>query len=379
MWGKGCAVHAGGMGQWQGARERIDAAADAAGFHGQVVIRAGGVEQVFGSYGLANRTHRVAVTQETRFGVASFCKMFTAVTVAGLVGEGRLGFDTSVREVLPGDVGLAWLRDDVTVGHLLSHTSGVPDYLREDELEDDEADLFTPVMNGRPIYDLRTTRDFLPLLEGLSDLAPFKEPPREFAYSSTGFVLAGLVVEELTGLEFTEAVRTRLLEPLGLDRTGYPALDGLEPDLAEGYLPVAGGEGELRSNVYCLPPVGGPDGGAFMNAADMVTFLEAYGRDEIVPGLRDVLLEPRAKLDEDAGYGPDAHYGYGVYTITDPGPAGRDGAWRFGHGGFDPGFECWAFRWHDQDLTAAITSNVNGVLGPVCGAVKDLVAASLVE
>ncbi|REF29364.1 serine hydrolase domain-containing protein [Calidifontibacter indicus] len=358
---------------WARPQETVDGAAATDGFHGQVVIRAGGTDRVVGSYGLANRTHGVPVTQETRFGVASFCKMFTAVTIASLVAEGRLTFETPVREVLPADVDLPWLRDDVRLTHLLSHTSGIPDYLREDEHEG-EADLFTPVMGGRPIYDLRTTRDFLPLLEALADLAPFPAPPREFAYSSTGFILAGLVVEELTGLAFTAAVEERVLRPLGLHGSGYPALDGLEPHLAEGYLPASGVVGEhstgLRRNVFCIPPVGGPDGGAYMTAADMAVFLEAYDRDQIAPGLRAELLAPHAEVEDDVAYG------YGAWVIHDRLGSGR-AVLRFGHGGFDPGFECWGFRWPNADITATITSSVNGVLDPMRDVVKAIAAEAL--
>jgi CubicO group peptidase (beta-lactamase class C family) len=342
---------------WDRLGEAVRRAADSAGFSGHVLVRDGGAERLRVSCGLADRTHAVPVTRRTRFGIASFCKMFTAHTVASIVAEGRVAFSDSVRQLLPADVDLPWLRDAVTLGQVLSHTAGLPDYLREDEVPEGEADIFTPVLHGRPVYSLRTVRDFLPLLQ---DLGPVPAPPQPLAYSSTGYLLAGLVIEAVTRQTFTEAVTERVLIPAGLADTGYPSVDGLEPDLATGYVDIGG---VLRSNVFLLPPVGGPDGGAFSTADDMAAFLEAVDRDAVVPGSREVMLAPHA----DAGEG--VHYGYGAWTIGRPGEA----RFRFGHGGFDPGFECWGFRWPAAEVTAVLTSNVNEAIDPVRSLVLEAV------
>jgi CubicO group peptidase (beta-lactamase class C family) len=82
---------------------------------------------------MANRAEAVPVRPGTRFGLASLTKMFTAVATADLVRQGALGFHTPVVNVLPSDRRPATLRADVTVHHLLSHTSGVADYYEEED------------------------------------------------------------------------------------------------------------------------------------------------------------------------------------------------------------------------------------------------------
>lgn len=334
--------------------DAVAAVAERAGFSGQVVVRHGDDVAYSGCFGLAERSHRAPVTERTRFGVASFTKMFTACVVAGLVSEGRLEFGTPVVAVLPDEQRPSWLPADVTVRHLLSHTSGIGDYLEEDEHEGD-IDMFARVLDGRGVQSLREAADFLPLLERVT----VRPAPAPLAYSSTGFVLLGLVVEHLTGRSYRSVVEERLLDPLGIG-PAFPALDEAWPDLAVGYLPAREPDGPALTNVFSLPPVGGPDGGAYLTATEMTAFLHAYAHDRVVPGLRDAMLE-RVGVDED-----DDAYGYGVWVL-------RHGAQRrIGHSGFDPGFECHGWHWPATDTTFAITSNVNHAISAVYDLVLDL-------
>ncbi|HQR28270.1 MAG TPA: serine hydrolase domain-containing protein [Nocardioides sp.] len=341
---------------WSGLADRVADLARADGFSGQVLLRRGDALLVEACFGYAERSHQVPVTAGTRFGVASFTKMFTACTVAGLVAEGRLAFDTPVREVLPTSNAPAWLRPEVTVHHLLSHTSGIADYLEEDELAEREVEIFRPVLRGRPIDGLREVTDFLPLLERVTA----HPAPAPLAYSSTGYVLLGLVIEHVTGRPYRSVVTERLLEPLGV-RLPFPALDEVHPEVAVGYLPPGRPGAPRRTNVYSLPPVGGPDGGAYLTAAEMVGFLRAYARDEVVPGMRQRLLTPVA-ADDDG----DA-YGYGVWLV------GSGDTLRIGHTGFDPGFECHGWHWPATDTTLAILANDNFTLQSLYRTLVELV------
>ena len=171
------------------------------------------------AFGLAERSHRIPNTVETRFAMASGCKIFTAMAVGSLIQEGRIGLDTTLADCVRSrqfHFGSA-----VTVGQLLNHTSGIPDYFSE-EAESDYAALW----RDRPCYRMTSIRDFLPLFEN----APMKAPPGQgFLYSNAGFILLGLIVEELTGQEFREVVMERVIRPCGMTRTGYFALDAL-PD-----------------------------------------------------------------------------------------------------------------------------------------------------
>ncbi len=86
-----------------------------------------------GSYGLADRAAGIPITPATRFGLASVTKMFTAVAVVDLVASGSLTFETPVVDVLPPERRPSTLLPEVTVHHLLCHTSGIADYCEEDE------------------------------------------------------------------------------------------------------------------------------------------------------------------------------------------------------------------------------------------------------
>ncbi len=109
--------------------------------------------------GFAHRAFRVPNTTATRFAIASGGKTFTALAVLRLVEEGVLSLDTKVRGILGADLPL--IDDEVTVEHLLTHTSGIGDYLDE-EADWDAADYVLPV----PVHVLAETEAFVPVIDG---------------------------------------------------------------------------------------------------------------------------------------------------------------------------------------------------------------------
>ena len=212
------------------------------------------------AFGLAERSHRVPNTVETRFAMASGCKIFTAMAVGSLIQEGRIGLDTPLADCVRSRQ--FHFGSTVTVGQLLNHTAGIPDYCSE-ELGTDYAALW----RERPCYRMTSVRDFLPLFEN----APMKAPPGQgFLYCNAGFVLLGLVIEELTGRDFREVVAERIFRPCGMTRSGYFAMDALPDNTALGYL--SEDESDRRTNIYSVPLIGGGDGGAFTTAQDMRLF-----------------------------------------------------------------------------------------------------------
>ena len=193
------------------------------------------------AFGLADRSHRVPNTVETRFAMASGCKIFTAMAVGSLIQEGRIGLDTTLADCVRSRQ--FHFGSTVTVGQLLNHTAGVPDYFDE-ELESDYGALW----RERPCYRMTSVRDFLPLFEN----APMKAPPGQgFLYCNAGFVLLGLVIEELTGRDFREVVAERIFRPCGMTRSGYFAMDALPDNTALGYL--SEDEADRRTNIYSVP------------------------------------------------------------------------------------------------------------------------------
>lgn len=271
----------------------IDKIAEQTGFSGVVWTDRGGQVEFAKAYGLANRAYRVPNSLETRFGIASGSKGFTALAVLSLVEDGVLALSTTARSLLGKDLPL--IADDVTVEHLLTHTSGIGDYL------DEEADTeITEYVIGAA-HELTTTEAFLPLL----DRHPTKFRAGErFGYCNGGFVVLALLAERVSGVGYHELVRERVLGPAGMTRTEFLRSDELPADAAVGYLPL---DGVDRSNVFHLPVLANGDGGIHTTAADMSTFWRAFFAGEIVDRVEDV-VRPRCAVPEDA-----RRYGLGFW------------------------------------------------------------------
>ncbi len=137
----------------------IDRIAAETGFSGVVRVDRGDDVEFVNAYGLAHRGFEIANTIDTRFGIASGTKGFTALTVMSLIEEGRLTLGTTARSVLGDDLPL--IDDAVTVEHLLAHRSGIGDYYDE-EIVREPLDYVSTV----PVRELGSTEDYLRALEG---------------------------------------------------------------------------------------------------------------------------------------------------------------------------------------------------------------------
>ena len=302
-------------------------------------------------FGEADRANGVPITPATRFGLASVTKMFTAVAVADLVAQGGLDLTTRLVDVLPPQRRPSTLLPEVTVHHLLCHTSGIADYFEEEPPDgSDEAD-YASLWVDRPCYSIQRPADFLPLFR---DLPPYWAPGERYWYSNAGYILLGMVIEEVSGLPYAEVVQDRVFDPAGMAASGFFRLDDVLPDTAIGY--VSGPDGGWRTNHFSIPVVGGPDGGAMSTARDLDRFLTAYDEGALLGDLHDVVLHPHA----DAG---DGYFeGYGVHLY----PHGP-----FGHGGGDPGVDVRVQRWPDRRANVIVLANAEGLAGEVRDLVED--------
>jgi CubicO group peptidase (beta-lactamase class C family) len=308
-----------------------------------VITGPGGVE-FEECYGLTDRANGIPNSPATRFGLASVSKMFTAVTVATL----GVDFAAPVVSLLPPERRPSTLRPDVTAHHLLCHTSHIADYAEEEGPDPVE---YETLWTDRPCYRFERPADFLPLF---GDRPPYRPPGGEFHYCNAGYVLLGLIVEEVSGLSFVDAVRRQVFEPAGMTESGFFRLDEPVPDLAVSYLPSG------LSNVYSIPVVGGGDGGAQCTAADLDRFLRAYDDGSLLGDRRDVMLVPHVPVE------PGIDYGYGCVLY---------GGGRFGHGGGDPGVSTWVQRIPSADATVVVLLNIDGP----AGAARDLLVDAVLH
>jgi CubicO group peptidase (beta-lactamase class C family) len=247
----------------------IDALATRTGFSGVVHIETGGRVELAKAYGHADRAHGVANTVETQFGIASGAKALTALAVVSLIDQGVLGLATTARSVLGADLPL--IADDVTVEHLLSHRSGIGDYLDEES-----GAPITAYAMPVPVHALAETEDFLAVLDGFPTAFPAGE---RFAYCNGGFVVLALIAERASGTPFHDVVQERVLDPAGMADTGYLRSDELPGRAAVGYL----SDDSSRTNVHHLPIRGNGDGGAYSTAADIAALWRAFLAGRIVP------------------------------------------------------------------------------------------------
>jgi CubicO group peptidase (beta-lactamase class C family) len=260
-------------------------------FSGVVRVDRGGVTEVASAYGYADRAHGVAMTTGHQVGTASLTKGFTALTVISLVADGALALATPARSVLGSDLPL--IDDGVTVEHLLSHTSGIGDYLDESLLETSD-DYIMPV----PVHRLATSDDYLAILDGHPMIST---PGSTFAYNNGAFVVLAVIAERVAGAPFADLVAERVWAPAGMTGTAFLRMDELPGSAARGYLDAEG----LRTNVLHLPVRGSGDGGAYTTVADLAAFWPAFLAGRILPEqwVAEMLVPRQPPTDGSLGCG----------------------------------------------------------------------------
>ncbi|MRN53505.1 serine hydrolase domain-containing protein [Paenibacillus monticola] len=288
------------------------------GFSGAVLVQQNDKDLAKGAYGYANKSDCVPNNLNTRFGMASGCKLFTAIAICQLVEQGKLAFEGRLSAYLPNvDVNFPHFSPDITVHHLLTHSSGIPDYFDEETMDD-----FAELWQSSPMYTLRRLADFIPMFGEL----PMKFTPGErFHYNNAGYILLGLLVEELSGLEFADYVEQHIFRACGMERSGYFVMDALPTNTALGYIDES--NGIWRTNIYSLPVKGGADGGAFVTAPEMLLLWQCLLNHTLLsPELTTLLLTPH--IHE----GAEEYYGYGVWITMQNGEL-----FKFHLMGADPG------------------------------------------
>jgi CubicO group peptidase (beta-lactamase class C family) len=184
------------------------------------------------------------------------------------VEAGAFGLDTSAVDFLT-------LKDttisrDVTPYHLLTHTSGIGD-----DADEEAGERYEDLFIDKPNYALRNTADCLP---NFVNKPPNFAPGKGCRYCNVSYVLLGLMVEKASGTTFRDYVKANIFARAGMTHAGFFEMDGVEPNVAEGLYPVKGSDGRItgwRRNIYSYPPIGSPDGGAHVTAADLVAFHSA--------------------------------------------------------------------------------------------------------
>src|SRR5215207_1573853 len=260
-------------------------------FSGAVLIAKDGRSTFKHAYGLANKEFNVPNRVDTKFNVASMGKMFTGVAVARLAERGKLSFDDSIITHLPDYP--REVAEQVTVHHLLTHTSGMGSYWKPEFHEANHA-------------RFRAVRDYFPLF--VNDPLTFK-PGEKWSYSNAGFMVLGAIVERVSGRSYFDYVKEHVFGRAGMSDTDYYEADKVTANLATGYtkqnryLPESK---DWTSNIFISPVKGGPAGGVYSTVEDLLRFDIALRTHK--------LLNPKYTGHVVTGkveYRPNARYAYG--------------------------------------------------------------------
>jgi len=296
------------------------------------------------AYGLANRSDQIPNRLNTRFGIASGGKIFTATAISQLVSAGLLSFEQPLADIIP-DL-LPKLDPRVTIAHLLTHTSGIPDYFDEEDESDYEA-----CWRKVPVYQMRSALDFIPFIR---DKKMKFNPGERFGYSNMGFVLLGLVIGKVAGMRFQAYIEEKIFAPAWMRSSGYFSSDCLPAHCATGY--ILEPDGTWRSNIFSIPVIGHGDGGVYTTAADMgrfwkALFSRAYFDAEMLASMTHAHIQIKP--------GSPHHYGYGVWMDEITGQKG------YSITGEDPGVDFNSSFYPDANLQITLLANTNDALWPM--------------
>jgi CubicO group peptidase (beta-lactamase class C family) len=252
--------------------------------------------------GIRKQGDSAPIEANDAFHIGSDTKAMTALLAGMMVDEGKLRWDSSLAEVLGGTLTVPATYAAISLTQLLSHTSGIPDELPQQE----ELSFFG---TSAPVSDERRRMVKLTL-----EQKPVSEAGTQYLYSNFNYVIVGLMLEVVSKLSWEDLITTRLFSPVGMPSAGFgsPASPGLV-DAPWGHNP----EPVSPSDTYAdNPPAIGPAGTVHINLADALKYLQVYLNDGVADTGRIISSEslqaiesPWASIDRSTSYG----FGWGVF------------------------------------------------------------------
>jgi CubicO group peptidase (beta-lactamase class C family) len=288
-----------------------------------VLVLKDGEPRIRASYGLADLEAKIAVTPETNFRLASVSKQFTAAGILLLSEQGKLRLDDRLAQWLPS---LPPATREVTLRHLLTHTSGLIDY------EDVMSPTQTTQLNDQDVLRLLESQD-----------RTYFVPGTGYRYSNSGYVLLGVVIEKASGQTFTEFLQQRIFGPLGMSNTvAHVELRTVVPHRAYGYT-FENGRWVRTDQSPTSATLG--DGGIYSSIDDLARWDAAlYDNRLLRSESLAAAFTPATPTDD-----PEVAYGFG-WRIT------GETLW---HSGESIGFRNVLVRYPQRRLTVIVLTNRN--------------------
>jgi CubicO group peptidase (beta-lactamase class C family) len=272
-------------------------------------------------YGLADRDKKIPNTAQTRYRIYSITKQFTAMAILMLQEQGKLNVQDPICKYIP-DCPTAW--KEVTIHHLLTHTSGIPDFMGFSDYQETSATPSPPAQT----------------------MARFKDKPLDFqpgekwSYSNSGYLLLGSIIEQVSGQSYEDFLQKNIFEPLKMVNTGY---DHSRTDLAIGYT----NRTDIKAKFVDMS-IPYAAGGLYSTVEDLYRWDQALYAEQLVPQKAlDAMFTPHAAIPESGGL----NYGYGWFV----------GQWLNRSVVFHPGglvgYTSLIDRYPDDKVTVIVLSN----------------------
>jgi CubicO group peptidase (beta-lactamase class C family) len=292
-------------------------------FNGTVLLAKDGQPLFCSGYGMANLEHDVPCTANTKFRLGSITKQFTAMAILILQERGKVAVTDKVKKYIS-SAPKAW--DDITIHHLLTHTSGIPNY------------------TGFPDF-LKTLRNQVALDELI---AKFKDKPldfkpgEKFRYSNSGYIVLGRIIEIASGRPYATFMKEPIFDPLEMHDTGYDNFATVLKNRAAGYSRQFG---LVASNsMYIDMSIPHAAGALYSTVLDLLKWDRGLDSERLLPSKS---IEAMFTPFKD-------RYGYG-WSIDN-----KFDQPRHSHAGGIPGFVTYIQRFPAEKLLVVVLSNFEG-------------------
>ncbi len=317
-------------------------------FSGTVLVARDGQPFYTRVFGEASKRYHIPNKLDTKFNLGSMNKMFTGTAIMQLMEQGKLSLDDKVGKYLP-DLANKEIAENVTIHHLLTHTSGMQDYWEE---------LFDAHW-----WEIKTVDQ---LAELIFDDSLLFEPGSEFHYSNSGPIVLGMIIEKITGQSYFDYIRENISEPAGMINSDCFEMDRPVPNLAIGYTKMnydgsPDPEGKWRNNLFLHAGKGGPAGGGFSTVEDLLAFDIALRQNKLISKESfDLMTTTKTERRPGSGYA----YLFGDRTANDERIVG--------HGGGAPGINAALDMYLTSGYTVAVMSNYDGAASTVAHKLDEL-------
>lgn len=281
---------------------------------GQIVLAKG--------YGLANVEHQVPAKAETIFQSGSMGKQFTATAVMMLMEDGKLAIDDKLNKYFP-DAPEAWR--NVTIRHLLTHTSGMTDYPSD--------------------FDFRRDYTEDELYQRAKAIPLAFQPGEKWGYSNLGYVMLGILIHKVSGKFYGDFLQERIFKPLDMSTARVISESDIVPNRASGYRLD---KGQLKNQDWVSPSLNTTaDGALYLNVYDMAKWDAALYTEKLLK--RSSLDQMWTPVKLNNGQTQPYGFGWALGEVKGHRYVQHGGAWQ--------GFKAQIIRFVDDKFTVVLFAN----------------------